>query len=754
LDGELSGDALAIVWLSYNVHGNESVSSEAAMATLYDLANPSDSRTQPWLTNTIVILDPMINPDGRDRYVNWYNQAVGSTNNVNPDAQEHSEPGPGGRTNHYNFDLNRDWSWLTQKETRARIRVYNDWMPHVHVDFHEQSVNSPYYFAPAAKPLHAVITDWQIEFQTIIGRNHARYFDRNGWLYFTKQQFDLFYPGYGDTFPMYNGAIGMTYEQGGGGRAGLGILTAEADTLTLADRIAHHYTTGLSTVEMASVHRDRVIDEFKAYFDRANSNEGGEFSSYVIKSYPEDGRTDAMALHLEALGIRVGTVTAGRRASGFSYRSGDDAAFRVTPGDLVISAHQPRSTLLNVLFEPISAITDSITYDITAWALPYAYDVEAFATSARIEPDAAFVQTEGIVSAAPGSPYAYLIRWKDVSDAKFLSAILREKIKVRYAEKAFEIGGVAYEAGTLIVTRTGNEKFGETLGSVLSDLAQRYRQSLAAVSTGFVDSGADFGSGDVHYIKRPKVAVLRGNGGDWASSGQIWHFFEQQIGFPVTMMTPDRFKSIDLSDYDVIVLPEASYSELLNEDGLKRLISWVKSGGRLIAVGRAASFFMGKKEFALKKKPSEKEDEDDDDDGEDDDNDASPASDTLKVYGERDRDRQTERNQGAIYKVSVDNTHPLAFGFKKESFVLKQGTTAPAYLGGSGSWNIGILKKESLVSGQVGFEVIDKIEESLAFGVQEMGSGTIVYLIDNPLFRGFWYSGQLLMANAVFLVGQ
>ena len=244
---------------------------------------------------------------------------------------------------------------------------------------------------------------------------------------------------------------------------------------------------------------------------------------------------------------------------------------------------------------------------------------------------------------------------------------------------------------------------------------------------------------------------MRGNGGDWASSGQIWHFFEQQIGYPVTMMTPERFQSVDLGDYELVVLPEASYSKLLNGDGLGRLTSWIRAGGRLIAVGRAASFFMGKKNFAIKKKPKEKKDEDEEDT---EDNEDRPDSDTLKVYGERDRDRETERNQGSIYQVSVDNTHPLAFGFGQESFVLKRGTVSPAYLSGSGSWNVGVLKVHSLVSGQVGFEVKEKIEESLAYGVQQMGKGSIVYLIDNPLFRGFWYSGQLLMANAVFLVGQ
>ncbi|RMF60867.1 MAG: zinc carboxypeptidase, partial [Bacteroidetes bacterium] len=258
-EGAVDGPTAALVWLSYNVHGNEAVSTEAALLTLYDLANPDNARTQAWLDSTVVIIDPCINPDGRDRYVHWYNQTVGRFPDPNPDAREHHEPWPGGRTNHYYFDLNRDWAWATQQETRHRLPLYQRWLPHVHVDFHEQGVDEPYYFAPAAEPFHEAITPWQRELQTIIGQNHARYFDERGWLYFTRQVFDLFYPGYGDTWPTFNGAVGMTYEQGGSGRAGLAIRTAEGDTLTLAERIAHHHTTGLSTVEATARHRTRVL---------------------------------------------------------------------------------------------------------------------------------------------------------------------------------------------------------------------------------------------------------------------------------------------------------------------------------------------------------------------------------------------------------------------------------------------------------------------------------------------------------------
>jgi hypothetical protein len=187
-------NAPAIVWLSYNVHGNETSSSEAAMLTLYELVNPAVAKTKEWLKNTVVIIDPCLNPDGRDRYINWFNSVVGKNYNPQRIAREHREPWPGGRSNHYNFDLNRDWAWQTQVESQQRIKIYNQWMPQVHVDFHEQGINEPYYFAPAAEPFHEVITPWQREFQTTIGKNHAKYFDANGWLYFTKERFDLFQP--------------------------------------------------------------------------------------------------------------------------------------------------------------------------------------------------------------------------------------------------------------------------------------------------------------------------------------------------------------------------------------------------------------------------------------------------------------------------------------------------------------------------------------------------------------------------------
>ncbi len=357
-----------IVWLSYNVHGNEPASSEAAMKTLYELVNPSDDGPKQWLKNTVVILDPCINPDGRDRYVNWYNGVVGQHPNPDPQSREHEEPWPRGRTNHYNFDLNRDWAWQTQVETQQRLKKYNAWLPHVHVDYHEQGYNNPYYFAPAAEPYHDVITPWQRQFQVEIGKNNAKYFDSNGWLYFTKQEFDLFYPSYGDTYPTYNGSIGMTFEQGGIS-AGLSVQTTDGDTLTLADRLEHHYRTGLSTIEISSQHAERLVKEFHHYFTEAVSHPGGDFKAYLIRNDSFGDRLERLRVFLDKNGIDWGGVSTGN-FTGTDYETGKTATFKAASGDIVINANQPKSNLLRVLFERQSHISDSVTYDITAWSCP------------------------------------------------------------------------------------------------------------------------------------------------------------------------------------------------------------------------------------------------------------------------------------------------------------------------------------------------------------------------------------------------
>ncbi len=746
LAGQPSNDTTTMVWLSYNVHGNESVSTEASLITLYDLANVENARTQRWLANTVVVLDPAINPDGRDRYVAWYNQVVGAQPNATPTAREHREPWPGGRTNHYMFDLNRDWAWLTQKESQERIALYRQWLPHVHVDFHEQSINSPYYFAPAAEPYHAAVTDWQREFQRTIGRNHMKYFDANGWLYFTRETFDLLYPGYGDTYPMFNGAIGMTYEQAGGGRAGLAIVKADGDTLTLSDRIAHHHTTGLSTVETASEHAGRLVSEFSRYFEIAVSNPPGEYKTFVVKGDNDADKLDELRDLLDRHDIAYGSAVRQRSVRGFNLTTGVTEDTRLEPTDLLITAYQPQAALIRVLFEPRTAVADSVTYDITAWSLPYAYGLHTFALTDRIDiasPD----DRASPLNVVTERPYAYLAGWKSVADVRFLAALLNRGVKVRFAQEPFEVNGAAYDRGTLIVTRTGNERLGDEFDRVVTDAAAETNQRIIGTPTGGASTGPDFGSSSVRYIDPAHVVVAAGEGVSSGAMGQVWHFFDQQIRYPTTLVNGSDLDQLDLSTVDVIVLPNGSYAQHLDDDALSDLQTWIRAGGRLIVMEGAVRFLSGKDGFAIER---ETDDDDEDESSHETDDDERDAA--LKKFGDRERAGTTDNVPGAIYKLQMDDTHPLGFGYPDYYFTLKRGNERYLYL--EDDWNVGVLRGDSYVSGFVGSEARENLQNTLVFGVQDLGGGAVVYLVDNPLFRAFWQNGKLVFANAVFLVGQ
>ncbi|MDE2995205.1 MAG: M14 family metallopeptidase [Bacteroidota bacterium] len=744
MDGTPGEDGKAIVWLSYNVHGNESNSSEAALATLYRLADSAHEAAE-WLENTVVILDPAINPDGRDRYVNWYNMVVGKRPDADPVAAEHREPWPGGRTNHYYFDLNRDWSWQTQVETQQRLKPFLSWMPHVHVDFHEQGVDSPYFFAPAAEPLHEEVTPWQRSFQETIGRNHARYFDREGWLYFTKESFDILYPGYGDSFPMFNGAIGMTYEQAGGGRAGLGIQTTLADTLTLLDRLTHHMTTSLSTVEVTSQHADAVLEAFGAYFDRAVTDPPGAYEAYVVRRNSKGQRVEALVEHLDRLDIRYASAASSAQVRGMDYRSGATGRHAVQQGDLVIPAAQPRAVLTRVLFDPEVVLSDTLTYDITGWALPYIYDVEAVASTEplSVQPWTA-KKTGGVVEVDwADEPYAWVAAWDDPADAEFLAALMSEGIIVRRNDVAFRVGTEAFDRGAVIITRRNNEGIGENLPHMLDDLAREHHQRLVPLKTGFVDEGTDLGSGRVRAVQPVRVGMPYGPAISSNGLGEVWHYFDQVLDYPLTRFPAADFGSMDLSEFDVLIMPSGSYSSILGGEGLGQLSSWIRDGGRLVAIEGAATWLAGKDGFSIKMETP------------------APEADTLKErrareqrWENRSRDRAPDINPGAIYRVRIDDSHPLGFGFAEESFVLRRRDDGPQLLTKSGSWNVGLIQEDGRMSGHTGYRAETRIEGSLAFGVESLGRGEVVYLLDNPLFRGFLQSGRMLFANAVFMAGK
>ena len=461
--GQVMADQPSILFLSYNIHGNEAVSTETAMQVLYDLAISKELEMADWLKKVVVVIDPCLNPDGHDRYVNFYNQQVGKNPNPSQFAREHHEPWPGGRFNHYIFDPNRDWAWQTQKETKERLINYYKWMPQVHADFHEMSAYAPYYFAPAAKPYHEIISPWQRELQESIGKSNKKYFDDHNWLYFTREVYDLFYPSYGDTYPIFNGAVGLTFEQGGGGFAGLTLERKSLpDTLTLFERISHHYGTSLATLQALAKHSANAVTNFENYFSMAKNKGAGEYKAYIFKAKNAESNLASLTDFLDNKKIAYSYSTNSGAAKGYHYNTDKSENFKIENGDLIVSAYQPQANLIKVLFEPKSALEDSITYDLTAWSIPHAYGLETYALKEKINTGS----NEKPKTAALNNnikPYSYLVKWNSMQSLQFLTTLLNQKIKIRYAEKEFETGGQKYAPGSLIITRADNKNKGEDI---------------------------------------------------------------------------------------------------------------------------------------------------------------------------------------------------------------------------------------------------------------------------------------------------
>ena len=708
----------SVVWLSYNVHGNESTSTEAAMKTLHTLVTDK----KEWLDNLVVIIDPCINPDGRDRYVNWYNEVKSTPFDIDPTANEHFEDWPGGRYNHYYHDLNRDWAWLSQVESQQRLPEYLSWMPQIHVDFHEQGVDSPYYFAPAVEPYHEVLTDFQREFQVTIGKNHARYFDEEGWLYFTDDVFDLLYPGYGDTYPMLNGGIGMTYEQGGSGRAGLGIRNGVGDVLSLKDRIAHHYTSGLSTVEVAYNNVERLNLEFKKF----HAQQKGKYAHYVLSG--ESDKINTLKRLLEHHQIPVEALAQNTNIKGIEYDNQKTTSTSFLSGALVINGNGKKSRLIQALFEPKTQFSDSLTYDITSWSLPYAHGLKAVATNQRLNTKT-FEEEIPNVELDPKA-YAYAAERKSLEDGKLLAGLMKAGLRVYYNSTPLTNGGKRWDQGSVFVLRGENRQF-KDLSATIEKIAKETGQEVIALASGFSDQGPDLGSNKMQFISNRNVGILKSERATPAAYGEVWHFFEQQLHYPLKQLAAERLSERFLNDLDVLIIPSGYYRNLLDKEGNNALMQWMNKGGRVVAIGNAVGVFANHDSFSLTRKSAEEED-------------------TKTSYGEKEREQIRSSIYGSIYRAKVDNSHPLAAGYSSNYFSLKTSARAYALIEGYGT--VAYLPKDTKpFAGFSGDKAIELQSESLLVGTERYGRGSVVYLVDNPLYRNFWENGKLWLVNAIFM---
>jgi hypothetical protein len=741
LKGEFTGKQIPFIWLAYNVHGNEAVGMEAAMKTLYTLVSGSYPNVSEYLKECIVVIDPCQNPDGHDLYTNRYRSTMNFVMNPDRNSWEHNQGWPGARTNHYLFDLNRDWIWQTQAETEQRLALYRQFMPQVHADFHEMGAESTFFFAPGADPWNEIITPWQHEFHKLMGNGNATLFDKKFRLYFTKENFDLFYPGFGDTWPTFNGAMGFTYEQSGGGVSGLALKLESGDTLTLKDRIDGHFTASMATIKVSYDNREKLIAEFNKYFEQSEKNPLFQYKSVIIKGSNEKSNTESLLHLLDINQIRYSYAgSIGKKFRGFDYASNKDGETTIDKGDILISAYQPQSHFVQALFVPDSKTSDSLSYDLTAWALPYVFNLKAFAIPDKIASDTGKVVFKKITNAADTSnPYAYITNYYGFDELKFVAALYKKDIKLRYSLKPLVLNGISYNRGSIIIARGDNKYFKGDFDKAVNKAANDCSIKLTPATTGLVESGKDFGSDNSPLMKSRTVAMLCGEGTSAGSVGELWFFFERELNYPVTLVNTADVKNIDLADYDVLILTSGTYPKLKDT-----IIDYIKRGGRVIAMENSISLFAGEKSTSLFKATETRTEEQKVTDKK-----VKSTDSTLLKKFEYENERRyslSDKSAGSIYRVKLDETHPYAFGMGKEWFLMKRTPGYPYLTKGS---NIGYISEKEPVSGFAGFKYKDKIKNTLVIGSENIGSGEVIYITDDPYFRAFWKSGRVLLGNMI-----
>lgn len=740
LEGSFTGKQIPLIWLGYNVHGNESAGMETAMKTLYTLVTGSYPGVNDWLKKIIVIIDPCQNPDGRDLYTLRFRNSQNLVPNPDGNSWEHYQGWPAARTNHYMFDLNRDWTWQTQIESAQKIALYYQFMPQVYADFHEMGAESTFFFPPGADPWHEVITPWQHEFHNLIGKGNAALFDDKSKLYYTKETFDLFCPSFGDTWPLFNGAIGFTYEQGGSGSSGLTYKQESGDTLTLKKRIDGHFTASMATLKISYENSERLIAEFnKFFFDNINKP-AFQYKSVILKGSNNIPDLEDLFCLLKQNQIKYSYVSGiGKKYKGFDYLANKEGEVTLEKGDILISAFQSQARFVQVLFEPDSKASDSLSYDLTAWALPYAFNLKAYALTDQVKPLDEKIEPEKIENALNQSkPYGYAVNYISFKDLKFISELLSKNIKTRYSIKPFTSQEKSYNRGSFIITRGDNLSIQNKLDQILTDLANKSQVKLIPLGSGLVEKGKDIGSDYTPLMKKPVVGLLCGEGISSSGVGELWYFFERELKYPVSLINNANAENISLNDYDVLLLPSGNYGRLRDT-----IVYYIKSGGRVVAFENAISVFSKDKSTALSKavetrnteqKAAEKKEKSDD-------------LSHLKKFGDERRYLLSERSAGSIYKVMIDTTNPFGFGLGKEWFIMKRNQAIPFLASGN---NIGYILDNKPVSGFAGYKFQKQIKNTLVIGSERIGKGEMIYIADDPYFRAFWKSGRALIWNVVF----
>lgn len=717
----------AVIYQGYGVHGDEASGPEAALLLLYHLAAGEGPAVARVLESTVLVLDPMLNPDGRLRFTGWVNQNRGAVPITDPQNREHQQPWPGGRGNHYWFDANRDWFTVLHPEGRGRLELLNHWRPQVVGDFHEMGSDAHYYFQPgAASRVNPNIPARNQELTREMATLHARALDRLGTLYFTGETFDDFFPGKGSTYPDVTGAVGILFEQ-----ASSRALERETvnGVLTYAHTIRNQLATSLSLLEGTVRMRRTLLRYQRDFFAEAPTLAAQHpTKAFVIGIEPDRTRAQMLARLLQQHRIRVHELDGRLRIDGRTYRS--DAAY-------IVPVDQPQFRLIKALMERTTEYLDSLFYDVSTWTLPLAFGLQYGElrkdpgphVGALLEP----VELDGGVLVGGRSEYAYVLEWGRYYAPRALHKLQAAGVRTRAITRpvSAESGGRlhSFPRGSILIAVAQDHVSPDELDALIQQIIREDHVCVYALETGLTQQGPDLGShASVRVLDVPRLALITGDGTSSTDAGSIWHLFDERFGMPVSLLDASQVRRADLDRYNTLFLAGGSYGNLPT-DTVK---NWVQSGGRLIAIGSAVDWAVKQELAVLKEKKF----------------DEAPLLKDLP-YEQLQDARGAQRIGGSIFAAKLDITHPVAYGSSPMVPLFRSHNTfhEPSEAAGT---NVAMYDDTPLLSGYISAEQLERASGSAAIVAQRRGQGRVVLFLDNPNFRSFWYAPNGLLMNAVF----
>lgn len=724
-----------IITHGYNVHGNEPSSSEAAMLTAYFLVAAQGPEAERTLREAVIHIDPNYNPDGRDRHSNWANMHKGFPPVSDPMDREHNEVWPGGRFNHYWFDLNRDWLPLAHVESRNRVEFFHQWLPNVCTDYHEMGTNATNFFEPT-KPYGSENPVVPRANYDVLNPLFAKYFakalDDIGSLYFSKENFDNSYPGYGSTYPDIHGGLGLVFEQASSRGH---VQKSSTKEVTFAFTIRNHVRTSIATVKAGVDNRELLLKHQQDYFKSAQE-EGRKspIKFYVFGDSKDQSRTHAFADLLLKHRIETYQLNADVSAGATRYEKGK--AF-------VVPTDQVQYRMVRSLFEKVTSFHDSVFYDASTWTMALAYGLphDALNATAKVTMGSRVTPESLVPTPAPveKATYAYLIDWNEYYAARALYFLLSKNVFVKTAFKPFSAStqGInrKFGYGTLVVSVADQNLSADELFSVMKEASASTGLDIHATNTGFSLEGIDLGSNNIRTVQPPKVAMLVGEGVAATDAGAVWFLLDSKLKMPITKVNTTQFNQLRISDYNTLILVSGNYS-VLGESGVTKIKTWVQQGGTLLLMKNAVSWAINNKliEEQLRKEEEKKE--------------------VKRMDYVSAGDYQGSRAiGGSVYQANLDITHPLGFGYTKRDLSVYRNTTV--FIEASKSPFNTVIKYTGnpLLSGYIHPINLERIRNSVSLQVSALGQGRAILFIDDPAFRGYWYGTNKLLFNAVFFGG-